>query len=161
MRVLLVRPDAGNERFGLGPFFRAEPLGMEYVGAALRKRGDDVSLVDLRFGGSLARWLRRVKPQVEGQPWFKFDTHHLLWEPRLGPERFFELYAETWRRSILNLRGSKSLLSWMRQVRPTQMPYIARVLLRTQRMMRAGAYLDEHRAACRVKELRQRETEAA
>lgn len=90
---------------------------------------------------------------LDGQPWFKYDMHHLLWEPRLGAERFFELYAETWRRSILNLGGEKSLLAWMRQVRPSQMAHVARILFRTQRMMRAGAYLDEHRAACRVKDL--------
>jgi radical SAM superfamily enzyme YgiQ (UPF0313 family) len=28
-----------------------------------------------------------------------------LWEPRLGPERFFEL-TQTWRRSVLNLRAA-------------------------------------------------------
>lgn len=38
MRVLRVRP-ACNERFGLGPFFRVEPLGMEYIAAALLDRG--------------------------------------------------------------------------------------------------------------------------
>ena len=35
MHVLLLRPVPGNERFGLGPFFRIEPLGMEYIAAAL------------------------------------------------------------------------------------------------------------------------------
>ena len=95
-----------------------------------------------------------VSRVLEGQPWFKYDMHHLLWEPRLGAERFFELYAETWRRSILNLGGEKSILSWMTQVRPSQMAYLARILLRTQRMMKAGAYLAEHRVACRAKEIR-------
>jgi radical SAM superfamily enzyme YgiQ (UPF0313 family) len=94
-----------------------------------------------------------LSPVLEGQPWFKYDMHHLLWEPRLGAERFFELYAETWRRSILNLGGDKSIFKWMKQVRPSQMAYIARILLRTQRMMKAGAYLDEHRVACRAKEI--------
>jgi hopanoid C-3 methylase len=70
--------------------------------------------------------------------------HHLLWEPRLGVARFFELYAETWRRSILNTSGDKSLLDWMRQVRPAQIPYLARVLWRTQHMMQPKAYLQEH-----------------
>jgi hopanoid C-3 methylase len=96
----------------------------------------------------------QLSPVLEGQPWFKFDMHHLLWEPRLGARRFFELYAETWRRSILNLGGDKSLLAWMRQVRPAQIPSLTRVLLRTQRMMNAGAYVDEHAAACRVRDLR-------
>ena len=94
-----------------------------------------------------------LSPVLEGQPWFKYDMHHLLWEPRLGAERFFELYAETWRRSILNLGGDKSIFGWMKQVRPSQMAYIARILVRTQRMMKAGAYLDEHRVACRAKEI--------
>ena len=34
MNVLLLRPDPGHEKFGLGPFFRVEPLGLEYIGAA-------------------------------------------------------------------------------------------------------------------------------
>jgi hypothetical protein len=38
MEVLLLRPVPGNERFGLGPFFRIEPLGMEYIAAALEAR---------------------------------------------------------------------------------------------------------------------------
>jgi hypothetical protein len=70
--------------------------------------------------------------------------HHVLWEPRLGARRFFELYAETWRRSVLNTSGEKRWLDWMRQVRPAQIPYLTRVLWRTQRMMRAEAYLREH-----------------
>ncbi|HLN92557.1 MAG TPA: radical SAM protein, partial [Thermoanaerobaculia bacterium] len=92
----------------------------------------------------------RLRPVIAGQPWFKYDMHHVLWEPRLGARRFFELYAETWRRSILNTAGEKSLFDWMRQVRPSQIPYITRVLLRTQRMMRPEAYLKEHEAAERV-----------
>ena len=70
--------------------------------------------------------------------------HHVLWEPRLGAERFFELYAETWRRSILNLGGRKRWRDWARQVRPGQVPHLTRVLLRTQRMMHARSYLEEH-----------------
>ena len=81
------------------------------------------------------------------QPWSNFDMHHLLREPRLGAQRFLELYAETWRRSILNTSGEKSLLDWIRQVKPSQIPYIVRVLLRTQRMMKPAAYLKEHYAS--------------
>lgn len=55
MNVLLLRPDPGNERFGLGPFFRVEPLGLEYVAA------------DLRFRGTrLSSWIRRMRPRVVG-----------------------------------------------------------------------------------------------
>jgi radical SAM superfamily enzyme YgiQ (UPF0313 family) len=86
----------------------------------------------------------KLAPVVEGQPWFKYDMHHVLWEPRLGARRFFELYAETWRRSILNTAGEKNWFDWMKQVRPGQMAYLTRILLRTQRMMKAHAYLAEH-----------------
>jgi radical SAM superfamily enzyme YgiQ (UPF0313 family) len=80
-------------------------------------------------------------------PWSCYDMHHLLWEPRLGARRFFELYAETWRRSILNLQGRKRWRDWARQVTPWQVPYLTRVLVRTQRMMRPEAYLAEHAPA--------------
>jgi hopanoid C-3 methylase len=90
---------------------------------------------------------RELAPVLEGQPWFKYDMHHVLWEPRLGAKRFFELYAETWRRSILNTAGDKRWIDWMRQIKPAQIPYLTRVLRRTQRMMKAQAYLDEHEAS--------------
>jgi hopanoid C-3 methylase len=88
----------------------------------------------------------RVSGRIAAQPWSNFDMHHLLWEPRLGARRFFELYAETWRRSILNTSGDKGLLDWVRQVRPAQIPYIVRVLMSTQRMMKPAAYLREYEA---------------
>jgi hypothetical protein len=78
--------------------------------------------------------------------WCPSDLHSVLWEQRLGARRFFELYAETWRRSILNTAGEKSWIDWMRQIRPSQIPYLTRVLLRTQRMMKASEYLKEHQA---------------
>lgn len=87
---------------------------------------------------------REKLPLLEGQPWYKYDMHHTLWEPRLGARRFFELYAETWRRSILNLGGKKRWTDWIGQVPWTQIPYLTRVLLRTQRLMRTEAYLSEH-----------------
>jgi hypothetical protein len=87
---------------------------------------------------------RRSEDRLHGQPWFKFDMGHVLWEPRLGARRFFELYAETWRRSILNTAGEKRWLDWARQVRPAQVPYLLRVLARTQRMMKPDAYMREH-----------------
>jgi hopanoid C-3 methylase len=93
---------------------------------------------------------QKLAPVLEGQPWFKYDMHHVLWEPRLGAKRFFELYAETWRRSILNTSGEKRWIDWMRQIKPTEIPYLTRVLMRTQRMMKAAAYLQEHEAAQRV-----------
>ncbi len=66
MHVLLLRPVPGNERFGLGPFFRIEPLGMQYIAAALHARGHQATVVDLRFGRPLAHWLRATRPGLVG-----------------------------------------------------------------------------------------------
>src|SRR5215471_2588926 len=66
MKVLLLRPDPGNERFGLGPFFRVEPLGLEYIGAALRAHGHAPRIADLRFGSSVSSQVRRSRPRVVG-----------------------------------------------------------------------------------------------
>lgn len=89
---------------------------------------------------------RQLAGRIVGQQWSNYDMHHLLWEPSIGVERFFELYAETWRRSILNTAGDKGIMDWIRQVRPSQIPYIIRVLWRTQRMMKPSEYLREHHA---------------
>src|SRR5262249_27756173 len=59
-------PVPANDRFGLAPFFRIEPLGLEYIAAALEAEGHEATIVDLRFGRSLERWLQRVKPRVVG-----------------------------------------------------------------------------------------------
>jgi hopanoid C-3 methylase len=89
-------------------------------------------------------YFEQVRAQVEGQPWFKYDMHHALWEPRLGAQTFFELYAETWRRSVLNLKGRKNTRDWLRQVELTQIPFLLRVLRRTQQLMKPEAYLKHH-----------------
>ena len=86
-----------------------------------------------------------MRPRIRATAWSQYDMHHLLWEPRLGVERFFELYCETWRRSVLNLGGKKSWRQWAQQVRPRDVPRLTRMLLRTQRMMRPATYLQEHR----------------
>lgn len=82
------------------------------------------------------------KARIGHPPWAHFDMHHLLWEPRLGRERFLQLYAETWRRSVLKARFGK-VLSWLGRVRPSDAPDLLRMVLRTQRMMKASAYLAE------------------
>jgi hopanoid C-3 methylase len=66
MRILLLRPPSPNERFGLGPFFRVEPLGLEYVAAALLARGHQVEIADLRFARSLRLLMLRFRPQMVG-----------------------------------------------------------------------------------------------
>jgi radical SAM superfamily enzyme YgiQ (UPF0313 family) len=87
------------------------------------------------------------QPRLRAVRWSQYDMHHVLWEPRLGARRFFELYCETWRRSILNLNGSKSWRAWARQVSARDLPFLTRMLLRTQRMMHPEAYLREHSLA--------------
>jgi radical SAM superfamily enzyme YgiQ (UPF0313 family) len=66
MRILLLRPIPGNERFGLGPFFRIEPLGMEYIAAALESEGHAVTIADLRFCRSVDHYMRTVRPELVG-----------------------------------------------------------------------------------------------
>ena len=67
MNILLLRPAPGNERFGLGPFFRIEPLGMEYVAAALEARGHRVTLRDLQIlAAGASHILADVRPDVVG-----------------------------------------------------------------------------------------------
>ena len=66
MQVLLLRPVPRNERFGLGPFFRIEPLGMEFVAAALEAAGHTVTLADLRFSRSVEHCISACRPQVIG-----------------------------------------------------------------------------------------------
>jgi radical SAM superfamily enzyme YgiQ (UPF0313 family) len=88
-----------------------------------------------------------MQPRLRAEHWAQYDMHHLLWEPRLGAKRFFELYCETWRRSILNLGGDKSWRDWARQVRARDVPFLTRMLVRTQRMMRPDAHMAEHSLA--------------
>jgi len=85
-----------------------------------------------------------MRPRIGARSWAQFDMHHLLWEPKLGPGRFFELYCETWRRSVLNLGGRKSVWQWLRQVKPRDAVFLLRALRRTQRMMDPAHYLAEY-----------------
>jgi hypothetical protein len=71
--------------------------------------------------------------------------HHLLWEPKLGPKRFFELYCETWHRSVLNLKGRKKWWKWIPQAKLRDLWFLARIMRRTQDMMNPENYLAEHR----------------
>jgi radical SAM superfamily enzyme YgiQ (UPF0313 family) len=85
-----------------------------------------------------------MRTRLRARRWSQFDMHHLLWEPALGPSRFFELYCETWRRSVLNLRGRKSLWRWLREVDPRNALFLLGALRRTQRMMDPAHYVSEY-----------------
>ena len=64
MHVLLLRPVPINERFGLGPFFRIEPLGMAYIAAALERQGHTATIADLRFSRTSAPNLSEWSPRT-------------------------------------------------------------------------------------------------
>ena len=65
-------------------------------------------------------YFEKMRPMLRPRKWSDFDMHHLLWQPALGAERFFELYCETWRRSVLNLRGRKSIWKWLERSRSAE-----------------------------------------
>jgi radical SAM superfamily enzyme YgiQ (UPF0313 family) len=92
-------------------------------------------------------YFEEMRPTLRARRWSHFDMHHLLWEPALGSRRFFELYCETWRRSVLNLKGRKGLLQWLREVDLANALFLVRALRRTQRLMDVDHYLGEHTLA--------------
>ena len=75
--------------------------------------------------------------------WNQYDMHHLLWKPRLPLKRFWELYCETWRRTVLNLSGSKKWWNWCGTVNPLRIPRLAHILYRTQKLMNPKAYMND------------------
>ena len=89
-------------------------------------------------------YFESVRHRIRAPKWTQFDMSHLLWEPKLGPQRFFELYCETWRRSVLNLSGRKPWYKWVSQIKPRQFPLLMRALVRTQRLMDPRYYMSEH-----------------
>jgi hopanoid C-3 methylase len=89
-------------------------------------------------------YFEEMRPRIGVRQWAHFDMHHLLWAPALGPDRFFELYCETWRRSVLNLRGRKSVWQWMREVDPWNALFLMQALRRTQKMLDPQHYLAEY-----------------
>lgn len=88
-------------------------------------------------------YFQQIKSRLQVFDWNQYDLHHLLWQPRLPLERFFELYCETWRRSVLNVAGRKKWWQWLKDVRVRDIPRLARILARTQVLMAPAAYLRE------------------
>jgi radical SAM superfamily enzyme YgiQ (UPF0313 family) len=87
----------------------------------------------------------QVRDQLEVFDWDQYDLHHLLWQPRLPVRRFFELYCETWKRTVLNASGRKKWWQWLRQVELRQTARMAKILWRTQKLMDPNTYLSENR----------------
>ncbi len=89
------------------------------------------------------RYFEQMGELLQVRDWTSYDLHHLLWQPRLPVRRFFELYCETWRRTVLYAGGEKKWWHWLRQVRVRDIPRFARILARTQKLMSPDAYLAE------------------
>jgi hopanoid C-3 methylase len=90
-------------------------------------------------------YFERSKKMIDVFDWTQYDLHHLLWQPRLGVERFFELYCECWRRSVLNIAGKKKWWQWLHQVRLRDIPRLAQILAQTQTLMDPQAYVKQTR----------------
>jgi radical SAM superfamily enzyme YgiQ (UPF0313 family) len=89
-------------------------------------------------------YFEEVRDRIRERDWSHFDMHHILWEPRLGRRRFFELFVESWRRSILNPANSHGRWRrWLRGLSPRQILALAGALMRTHRQMNLDAYLSE------------------
>ena len=90
-------------------------------------------------------YFEKSKKKIDVFDWSHYDLHHLLWQPRLPVERFWELYCECWRRSVLNVAGKKKWWQWLKQVRVRDIPRLAQILARTQTLMDPKAYIKETR----------------
>lgn len=90
------------------------------------------------------QYFEQSREKLEVLDWSQYDLHHLLWRPRLPVERFFELYCETWRRTVLNSAGRKKWWQWLPQVDPRHIGHMARILIRSQQLMNPRAYLAEY-----------------
>ena len=84
-----------------------------------------------------------VRAKIRDPDWSHYDMHHLLWEPRLGRQKFFELFAETWRRTALNAKGARSWWSYVKQVKARDLPFLFKVLRQSKRLFDPRAYLEE------------------
>jgi hypothetical protein len=92
-------------------------------------------------------YFEQSKAQLKVLDWNQYDLHHLLWKPRLPVERFFELYCETWKRTVLNAAGRKKWWEWARDIDLRHIGHMARILARAQKLMDPQAYLAEFRCA--------------
>ncbi len=91
------------------------------------------------------QYFEQSRERLQVLDWSQYDLHHLLWKPRLPVERFFELYCETWRRTVLNAAGRKKWWQWLPQVDVRHIGHMARILIRSQQLMNPQAYLDQYK----------------
>lgn len=88
-------------------------------------------------------YFEQMKERIVDWDWSKWDMNHVLYEPKLGRQRFFELFVECWRRNVLGAGHAQHWIRWLKGLTSTQIAVLARVLLRTQRIVQVSAYLDE------------------
>jgi hypothetical protein len=96
------------------------------------------------------QFFEECRERIKVFDWSQYDLHHLLWEPRLPVERFFELNCESWRRAVLNARGRKKSWQWLPQVDFHHIGHMARILVRSQRLMNQRAYMAEYKVPVNV-----------
>jgi radical SAM superfamily enzyme YgiQ (UPF0313 family) len=134
--------------FGVTGNFVIDPDWGEAQFAALWNMVDRLELARLGYtiltplpGTPLFTQIRERIVEVDYSKW---DMHHLLYEPHLGRERFFQLFVECWRRNVLSSRrAAPKLLGWMHGLGPRQILTLLRVLVQTQRMLDRRRYLEE------------------
>jgi radical SAM superfamily enzyme YgiQ (UPF0313 family) len=85
----------------------------------------------------------QLKHRILDWDWSKWDMNHVLYEPRLGRRRFFQLFVECWRRNVLGAGHAGNWGRWVKGLTPAQITVLARVLWRTQRLLQVDAYLQE------------------
>jgi hypothetical protein len=84
----------------------------------------------------------RLRSKIVEIDWSKYDMSHLLFEPRLGRTRFFQLFSQSWKRNVLRRRLSgRGLWRWFRGLSLRQQLMVAKALYRSQALFRPGAYL--------------------
>ncbi|MBK8995642.1 MAG: cobalamin-dependent protein [Myxococcales bacterium] len=89
-------------------------------------------------------YYEREKARLAEQDFSRFDMHHVLWEPRLGRRRFYELMVQSWKKNVLSSgNASRRWLRWFRGIGVRDALALAGVLYRTQRLMDVDAYLDD------------------
>jgi len=89
-------------------------------------------------------YYEQARARLAEQDLARFDMHHVLWEPRLGRRRFYELMVESWKKNVLSSGfASRRWLSWFRGIGLSEALALAGVLYRTQRLMNVDAYLDD------------------
>jgi len=89
-------------------------------------------------------YFEQAKPRLVDGDLGRFDMHHVLWEPKLGRRRFYELMVESWKKNVLaSSHAPRRWRKWFRGVGLRDALALAGVLYRTQRLMDVDAYLDD------------------